>query len=307
MKIGIAWMPYLNLDLDFLEHPKIIRLKARLGSHGIVALIRLWLFAGKYHPKDGDISQYTKEEIDGFAGWYGNDECYKQCFTDACVELGVIDKKSNGKIMLHDWKKHQGHLQTFKERGERAARIRWDRYAAQNKETQQHPSNATSIPQAKLEQCLTNAPNSSPLLSSDLKDKDKNTENSKKNSSGDAPKQTDHQKLIDHFCQLYEEQYKIKYSFSGGKDGKAIKELLKAFDLEFCIKIVNQLFKSTDEFYDKGGGRTIGVLLANRNKLAQEIVQNLDPKSKFSPAAQRTIENIRQVIAEEKEIIDVSD
>ena len=38
------------------------------------------------------------------------------------------------------------------------------------------------------------------------------------------------------------------------------------------------MFSSQDKFYESGGGRTIGVLFTNSNKLAQEIVNEQKQK-----------------------------
>ena len=37
-----------------------------------------------------------------------------------------------------------------------------------------------------------------------------------------------HQEMIDLWCRAYEEHFKSKYVFAGGKDGKAVKTLLGA-------------------------------------------------------------------------------
>jgi hypothetical protein len=164
-------MPYLNLDLDFLEHPKVVRLSARIGTVAPILLLRLWLWTAKYHPEDGDLSPYTPEEIESFAGYNATSmpEAYaKQCFFDACVDIGLIDVK-NQKIRLHDWKKHQGHLLAYKTRAEAAAKARWDKISGKPKERQNDTGNATSIRQAYVKHATSNALLCSTLNSSDLK------------------------------------------------------------------------------------------------------------------------------------------
>ena len=161
-------MPYLNLDLDFLDHPKIVRLSARVGALAPMCLLRLWLWTAKYHPEDGDLSTYSPEEIESFAGYNASSmlQAYvKQCFFDACEEIGLIDVKGQ-RIRLHNWKKHQGHLLAYKTRAEAAAKARWDKISGKAKETQKDTRDATSIRQASDKHATSNALLSSTLLSS---------------------------------------------------------------------------------------------------------------------------------------------
>lgn len=106
---------------------------------------------------------------------------------------------------------------------------------------------------------------------------------------------TDHGRLIQYWSNLYEERFEAKYDFKGGQDGSIIKRLLKTFGFEKCCDMMETFFNSDDEFLRKAG-KTIGVLSSQSNKLIQKIVLADDPLSKFSPAAQKTIENARQIL-----------
>ena len=76
--------------------------------------------------------------------------------------------------------------------------------------------------------------------------------------------------ILPYFCQKYQDHYKFKYAFKGVKDGNLIKGLLVRWETpENLILLIDTLFASTDDFYEKKGGRTIGVLSANENRLAQ--------------------------------------
>jgi hypothetical protein len=79
-----------------------------------------------------------------------------------------------------------------------------------------------------------------------------------------------HKFIIGYWHHRYQEHYGIDYAFRGGKDGNLIKNLLKRLHPELIIIAIDQLFLSQDDFYETGGGRTIGVLSANINKLLQE-------------------------------------
>ena len=165
-------MPYLNLDLDFLDHPKIVRLSARIGSMAPICLLRLWLWTAKYHPEDGDLTAYSPEEIESFAGYNATSipQAYaKQCFFDACVQIGLIDVKGQ-KIRLHDWKKHQGHLLAYKTRAEAAAKARWDKISGKPKERHKDTGDAISMLQASDKHATSNALLCSALNSSTLEE-----------------------------------------------------------------------------------------------------------------------------------------
>lgn len=164
-------MPYLNLDPNFSSHPKAMRLSGRLGANTHLLMINLWCFAAKFHPRDGDLSIYSIDEIESFAAWAGD----KHCFYNACVEVGFIDVKKDGKsITLHDWKNHQGHLEALKLRAQKAAKARWNkiqkaRANTQPNKPQEDECNATSNAkkqQAMLDECSFPSSPSSPSIPS---------------------------------------------------------------------------------------------------------------------------------------------
>ena len=90
---------------------------------------------------------------------------------------------------------------------------------------------------------------------------------------------SDHQAIIDFWCKKYKEIYRVKYVFSGGKDGAIIKQLLQAYGKLKLTEIIEAMFDSSDPFYEskgnKCGGRTIGVLSATANKLAQGLKEKV--------------------------------
>ncbi len=81
---------------------------------------------------------------------------------------------------------------------------------------------------------------------------------------------TDHAQVIQYWVENYEKYMGIPYSFNGGKDAKIVQRLLKTYGIEDLKKIMIVLLTSDDEFYRKKAGRTLGVLSACANKLAQE-------------------------------------
>lgn len=133
-------MPYLNLDLDYFEHRKTVRLIGLLGRGAEVLPIKLWRYCGKFHAEDGKLIGYSQAEIEAQVGWWGKPgEAVAALCDDRVRYLRKID---NG-FEAVDWLEHQGHLKMFKERARTAANTRWGNAS----------SNASGMPQAIHEQC----------------------------------------------------------------------------------------------------------------------------------------------------------
>ena len=125
---------YLNVDLDYFDHPKTVRLVGLLGSGAELLPIRLWCYCGKHHAEDGRLPNYTAQEMEAIVRWTGD----SGKAVAALVKVGWITKLRSG-FQVHDWNEHNGHLVSFKQRAKHAATVRWDKYRAQQS------SNAPSI------------------------------------------------------------------------------------------------------------------------------------------------------------------
>lgn len=144
-------MPYLNLDLDYFTHPKVMRLADNLGPHAVYYPIKLWCYAGKHFSDSGMLQACSKTQLEKAVGWDG--ETGK--LIDSLVEFGFLERKGDF-FKIHDWKQHAGHLSAFKKRAKTAAKTRWSKYAS-------------STHQAGVKLSSSYAPNlSSPLLTSSL-------------------------------------------------------------------------------------------------------------------------------------------
>jgi hypothetical protein len=141
-------MPYLNLDLDFFSHPKIVRLSALLGTEASIYPIKLWVWVAKYHAENGMLQGYLKHEIEAMIGWTGE----KGALVDAMRKVHLLDECEDG-YAIHDWLDHAGFLSVFKKRAKTAAKRRWRRYATSIATS--NAQNKTSI--AKMQ--ITYAPN----------------------------------------------------------------------------------------------------------------------------------------------------
>lgn len=115
-------MPYLNLDIDYFDHPKTKRLVGILGRGAEVLPIKLWSYCGKFHADDGKLINYSDFEIEALAGWWGK----SGEMLPAMVKVGFI-KKTNAGYEVHEWLDHEGHISAFKIRSATANAARWSK------------------------------------------------------------------------------------------------------------------------------------------------------------------------------------
>ena len=113
-------MPFLNLDLDYEDHPKTRRLVGLLGKGAEMIPIRLWAYCGKYHCETGELTAQTPQEIESIVKWWGP----SGKAVEAMIGTGFLDKKKRG-YAVHDWKETQGHIHALKVQAKRAAMARW--------------------------------------------------------------------------------------------------------------------------------------------------------------------------------------
>lgn len=145
-------MPYLNIDLDYFEHPKTRRLVGILGRGAEMLPIKLWAFCGKFHYASGEMDGYSAGEIEAIAGWWGQEGQ----MIEAMVKVGFLDVDSTGEIYrMHNWEDHQGHIVSLKRRAKDAAQKRWGRIKNASSNA---TGNAPSIPSS-------NAPSNAPFHS----------------------------------------------------------------------------------------------------------------------------------------------
>lgn len=121
-------MPYLNLDLNYFDHPKTRRLIGILGPMADILPLRLWAYCAKIHPSDGVLKGYSDQEIHGVIG--ADNDAHTSpmgsfTVTDALVRVGFLKRIKNGCACV-DWLQHQGHLEAFSRRGKEANKRRWD-------------------------------------------------------------------------------------------------------------------------------------------------------------------------------------
>lgn len=160
-------MPYLNLDLDYFEHPKTRRLVGLLGRGSEAFPLRLWCYCGKYHPGDGRLSDYSVQEIESVLCWYGQ----PGQLIEAMVKVGFIHKDSKG-YYVHDWLTHSGHLSAFKERATKGAKARWEKIRNKQSSVDDASSNTCDASSNASSNTPTNQPNQPNLLNQTNQTKD---------------------------------------------------------------------------------------------------------------------------------------
>lgn len=138
-------MPFLNLAFDYEDNPKTRRLIGLLGRGAEMLPIRIWIYCGKFHAKDGRMEGYTPKEIEAIVKWWGRSgEALA-----ALIKTGFLDKIKNG-YQVHDWKEHQGHIYALKMRNKKVARNRWKNIKKEHSsvDTSGIPKDTTSIPRS---------------------------------------------------------------------------------------------------------------------------------------------------------------
>lgn len=133
-------MAYLNLDLDYFDHPKTKRLVGLLGRGSDGLPIRLWCYCGKYHAENGDLTGYLAQDLESLIGWWGQ----PGKAVEALIKFGFLDQTATG-FKVHDWEDINGHIAAFKARAQAGAKEKWRRVKAE------------ADAQAMLKQSLSNA------------------------------------------------------------------------------------------------------------------------------------------------------
>jgi hypothetical protein len=145
-------MTEINLDIDFFNHPKTIRLVGKLGRNSEVLPIKLWCWCAKNHAENGRLTGYSTHEIESAVNWWGT----RGSMVKAMVDVGFMTDVGNGDYEVHNWLIRQGHISALKERAKKGAEARWNRI----RQPHNNGSNAQGNAKDPPKQC-----SSLPLLS----------------------------------------------------------------------------------------------------------------------------------------------
>ena len=148
-------MTDLRLALDFVDHPKAVKLRRRLGAEAVLSLLRLWAFAAQRHP-DGLLAGVDDDDLEIAARW--SDERAGE-LVPVLVELGFLEGPPQSRA-LHDWEEHQPWVSTAPQRTARARAAARARWGGAEEDERASPSDAGRMRNA----CTEHAP-SMPLAS----------------------------------------------------------------------------------------------------------------------------------------------
>ena len=141
----------IRLAVGWNRHPKIVKLKRKLGADGVMALVSLWTFCGE-NRTNGVLSGMDDDDIAIAADYPGD----TKELIGALESLRLIERNGNDWAM-HDWEDHQGyaiHAEARAEKARRAAEARWG-------SKKDAPSIKKDAPSIKKD-APSNAPNPNP-------------------------------------------------------------------------------------------------------------------------------------------------
>lgn len=100
-------------------------------------------------------------------------------------------------------------------------------------------------------------------------DIDKSRKEIDKNKESSTKVDPNHNLFVEYYCKEYEKKFGVKYNFSGGKDGKTVKTLLKTtYGYDMLCKMVLLFFADTSKFVD---GHTLTKFLYQLQALSEEL------------------------------------
>jgi hypothetical protein len=114
----------LRLDANYLDNPKIKRLRASLGDTGIVSHIALLCYVRRIFP-EGKLHDMTSIEIEDAARWQGE----SGLFSATLERLRLLHQNGDG-YEIHDWYEHNRFAATEPIRREiarNAVNKRWEK------------------------------------------------------------------------------------------------------------------------------------------------------------------------------------
>lgn len=98
-----------------MGHPKIVKLRRRLGADAVLSLFALWAWTAQERPS-GCLHGMDAEDIAIAADWSGDE----QAFTSTLIALRLLDADEGGTMSVHDWAEHNPWAAGAEERQERA-------------------------------------------------------------------------------------------------------------------------------------------------------------------------------------------
>lgn len=122
----------IRLQVDFLSHPKFIKLSRLHGAHGVVSVLLLWCHAGAYKTS-GVLTGMDEEEILIVCKQPPEIEIDGKLVPNTFVQelvrpIRLLDQLNDGTFVIHDWEEWQRWVAESKKRseaGKKGAEVRW--------------------------------------------------------------------------------------------------------------------------------------------------------------------------------------
>lgn len=220
---------FLAVDVALMRHPKTMRLRRLLmDPRAALYVIELWAWCSEY-AKDGDITEFAPEEIEGGIGWtLDAGKLYA-----ALAEAGFIDI-SGGLIKIHDWDEHQGKwIKRMEAQRTRMRELRGGPPRKTDARTAQEDELRETVVEELTQQTLPLA-DSAPPVRAPCANKARTVMTNqtkpnltKQNQEGGRPASPGPaQVMIASFCDSWAEAYPGEKYAVAGKDAAAIKAIL---------------------------------------------------------------------------------
>lgn len=120
-------MDDFRVKIGFLDHPKTVKLRRRLGSTAVECFLRLWEYCSipGNDRTNGDLRGLSNEDIAIAAKWDGDEG--DDAFVNALAEIGFLDKNGDG-WTIHQWEEHNPYAAAHESRSknaQKAIHARW--------------------------------------------------------------------------------------------------------------------------------------------------------------------------------------
>jgi hypothetical protein len=121
----------IRLSVGLFSHPKILKLRRRLGDAGLCSVLQLWAWTAVNRP-DGRLTGMTAEDLTLASGWTGDE----QQFIDVLLELRLLDSDADS-LTVHGWRDWQPWWAEAPERQRQGAVLNHQRWHVAKK--RKHP------------------------------------------------------------------------------------------------------------------------------------------------------------------------
>lgn len=137
------------MKLGAIDHPKTLDLADRLDvglAQTLGHLTLLWAFTARKAPC-GDVGKWPDGAIARACDWHGN----SASFVTALIEAGFVERHSQHRLIVHDWKDHaekwvHGVLANIRKAGKEAEFVTAETVEASGEPTREHSTVPHSLP-----------------------------------------------------------------------------------------------------------------------------------------------------------------